>query len=197
MQKYRHILRRRATLNFIDCLVIVIFLTVWIVRSEQVPTGRSIPYIKASDHILVQLAKLPELTGTEMHNVPMWTLYGNGTLIFRTDPSDNLWRAQLSPGEIQHILDVVINQNTFFENITQQDGSITSDKDDDRLLLTVNANGQQKEVILMKEPTNKVDIDIQTSHVFAIEQFLLAYHPLHSVFYAPDPNSDHDSDDVH
>jgi hypothetical protein len=28
--------------------------------------------------------------------------------------------------------------------------------------------------------------------VFAIEQFLLDYHPLHTVFYAPDPGGTYD-----
>ncbi len=193
MQKYRRILRR-AVLFLIDWLVIVIFLTVWIVTRKSVPTERAIPYIKASDHILVQLAKLPELAGAQTHNVPIWTLYGDGTLIFRTDPSDNLWRAQLSRSEIQHILDVIINQNTFFGHTAQRYGSITSDKDDDKLLLTVDANGQQKGVILMSKQTNQVATDIQTTHVFAIEQFLLDYHPLHSILYAPNPDSDPDSD---
>src|SRR6266852_5963855 len=102
MQKYRRLLRRRATLLLLDWLVIVVFLTVWMVAREPVPTGRTIPYNGTSDHILVQLVKLPEHPGVRMHTVPMWTLYGDGTLIFRTDLGDNLWRAQLSPSEIQH-----------------------------------------------------------------------------------------------
>jgi hypothetical protein len=193
MQKYR-CMPRRALLYFIDWLVIVIFLTVWMVTRKPVPTERAISYTKSTGHILVQLAKLRDLTEAKTLTVPMWTLFGDGTLIFRTDPSDSLWRAQLSLGDIQHILDVIVNQNTFFEHTTQRYGSITADKDrdndddnqdDDKLLLTVDADGQQKEVILMSEPTNQAAIDIQTAHVFAIERFLLAYHPLHSEFYAP------------
>ena len=194
MQKYRRILGRRATLFLIDLLVIVLFLTAWIVAAKPfsvttkpLPTERA---NNASDHILVQLAKLPELTGAEMHNVPEWTLYGDGTLIFRTDPSDNLWRAQLSPGEIQHILDVIINQDKFFVTSAQRYGSFTRGSDDNELLLTVDANGQQKKVTLASEPNTRGTIDVQTMHVFAIEEFLLAYHPLHAVYYAP--NSDPD-----
>ncbi len=194
MQKYRRILGRRATFLLIDWLVIVVFLTVWMVARKPVQTERTIPYIKASDHILVQLAKLPEHPGAQMHTVPMWTLYGDGTLIFRTDPSDNLWRAQLSHSEIQHILDVIINQDTFFNSIAQRYGSMTSERDDEELLLIVDSNGQQKAVVLVNEPTNQFAIDIKTTHVFAIEKFLLDYHPLYTVLYAPNPDPDSVSD---
>jgi len=190
MQKHRRILVRRATLLLIDSLVIVVVLTVWMVARKPVQTERTIPYINDSDHILVQLAKLPEHPGAQMHTVPMWTLYGDGTLIFRTDSGDSLWRAQLSLIEIQHILDVIINQNTYFDSLAQRYGSITPESDHDELLLIVDANGQEKEVILVSELTDKVAINTQTTHVFAIEQFLLAYHPPYTVLYAPDPDPD-------
>ncbi len=76
MQKYRRMLRRRATFLLIDWLVIVIFLTAWIVMRKPVPTERTISYNRASDHILVQLGKLPEHPRAQMHTVQMWTLYG-------------------------------------------------------------------------------------------------------------------------
>ncbi len=189
MQRYRRLLRRRAVLHLVDWLLIVLLFIVWIVARKPVPTGRTISHNKAPGHIIVQLAKLPELTGAETHTVPVWTLYGDGTLIFRTDPSDALWRAQLAPGDIQHILDVILNQGRFFEDIRKQYGS------DDELLLAVDANGQQKEVALMSELTNQIASDIQTIHVFAITQFLLAYHPMHSELYALNPDLDHDSGD--
>ncbi|OLC62352.1 MAG: hypothetical protein AUH89_01325 [Ktedonobacter sp. 13_1_40CM_4_52_4] len=195
MQKYRRMLRRRATFLLIDWLVVVVCLTVWMVTREPVPTKRTIHYNRASDHILVQLAKLPEHPGAQMRPEPMWTLYGDGTLIFQTDLSDNLWRAQLSPGAIQHILDVIINQNTFFDSTAQRYGRMTPERDDGELLLIVDAYGQQKEVVLVSEPTNQVAIDIQATHVSAIEQFLLDYHPLHTVLYASNPDPDGVSDD--
>ena len=195
MQKDRRILRKRATFLLIDWLVIVVFLTVWMVARKPVPTERAIPYIKASERILVQLAKLPEHPGAQMRTSPMWTLYGDGTLIFPTDSSDTLWRAHLSPGEIHRILDVIINQDTFFDSIAQRYGSMTPEGDNDELLLTVDANRQQKAVLLVGEPTNQVAIDLQTTHVFAIEQFLLDYHPLYAVLYAPNPDPDDVSDD--
>jgi hypothetical protein len=141
----------------------------------------------------VQLAELPELAETEMHTAQEWVLYGDGTLVFRTDPRDDLWRAHLSPGAIQSLLDVIINQNQFFATSEQQYGTIIHGSDENELLLTVDANGQQKEVTLASRPTTKETIDIQTMHVFAIEQFLLAYHPLYAVFYAPNSDPDGDS----
>jgi hypothetical protein len=200
MQKYRRLLRRRATFLLINWLVIVVFLTVWMVARKPVPPERTIPYNRASDHILVQLAKLPEHPGAQMHTVPMWTLYGDGALMFRTDPGETWWRAQLSPSDIQHILDVIITQDTFFDSTAQRYGRMTPERDgdDDELLLIVAAHGQQKQVVLLSEPTNQVAIDIQTTHVFAIEQFLLDYldyHPLHTVLSALNPDPDGVSDD--
>jgi hypothetical protein len=192
MQKYRRILRRRAILSLIDGVVIFLVLLVLLVASNLVPTGRAISYSKAPGHILVQLAEFPGLAGAKMHTVQEWTLYGDGTLIFRSDPGDDLWRAHLSPGAIQHILDVIINQDKFFVTSEQRYGSVIQGSDDNELLLTVDANGQQKEVMLAGGPDTGT-IDIQTTRVFAIEEFLLAYHPLHAVYYAP--NSDPDGDD--
>jgi hypothetical protein len=193
MQRYRHLLRRRAVLHLVDCLVIVLFLIVWVVARKSVLTERTISYSRAPGHILVQLAKLPKLTGADTHTVPVWTLYGDGTLIFRTDPNDSLWRAQLAPGDIQHILDVILNQGRFFDDTRKQYGSISSESDDE-LLLTVAVNSQQKEVVLVSELTNQTSSDIQTIHTFAIAQFLLAFHPVHSVLYALNLDSGHDSD---
>jgi hypothetical protein len=193
MQKYRHILRRRAVFHLIDCLVIVFFLLVWVVARKPVPTEKPISYVKAPGHILVQLAEPPKLTKAGIHPDPQWTLYGDGTLIFKTDPSDTLWRAQLAPGDIQHILNVIINQDTFF-GYTQHHGNITPASDDDSMFLTVNANGQ-KAMMLVTEPTNNVAGNVKANRLFAIEQFLLAYHPVSSVFYAANPDSDRDADD--
>lgn len=190
MQKCRCMLRRRATLHFINCLVILLLLTVLMVARKPVSPGKAIPYSKVPGHILVQLAELHEHAEGEIYTDPLWILYGDGTLIFKTDPSDTLWRAQLALGDIQHILDVIINQQSFFASTAQRYESITPENDADELLLTVNAIGRQKEVMLVSERTNQVVSDLQTTHMVAIEQFLLAYHPEHSMFYAPNPGSD-------
>ena len=66
MQKDRRILGRRATFLLIDWLVIVVFLTVWMVARKPVPNERTTPYNRASDHILVQIAKFPEQPGAHL-----------------------------------------------------------------------------------------------------------------------------------
>jgi hypothetical protein len=195
MQKYWHIQRRRAWSDLVDWLVIIFFLSMWAVAKNPVLAERAIPYITAPGHILVQLAELPQLAKAETHLDPQWTLYGDGTLIYKLDPSDTLWRAQLAPDDIQQILHVIITQNAFFDTTQQRYGSITPDRDDDDLLLTVTTNSQQKGVVLASESTTQIASNLQATHVFAIKQFLLAYHPVHSVFYAPNPDPDCDSDD--
>ncbi len=195
LQKYRRLLRRRVRLSLMDWLLIVLFLIVWMGVSKPVPKERAIPYIKTSGQVLVQLAKLPKHSETVTYAEPKWTLYRDGTLIFQTDPDDNSRRAQLSPGEIQHILDVIINQDKFFNNTERSFASNTSEGNDDELLLTVDANDQRKEIVLVNEPMKRMAIDSQTTHVFAIEQFLLDYHPSHSILYAPNSGADRHSDD--
>jgi hypothetical protein len=174
--------------------VILLVLLVLMVRGNFPPTGSAIPYPENPGDILVQLAVPPGRPGAERHTVPEWTLYGDGTLIFQSDPSDTLWRAQLSPGDIQHILKVIITQDKFFATTQQRYGTIIpGTEDENELLLTVNADGQQKQVMLMSEPSTRSAINMQTTYVFAIQQFLLAYHPLHSMFYAPDPAADREN----
>ena|SRR5215467_2729696 len=192
MQTYRRLLRRRAILAFIDGFIVLLFLLTLLVARKTVPIGGAISYIKTPGHVLVELAEAPGPDRTEMQLVPIWILYGDGTLIFQKDPGDNLWRVQLSPGPIHQILDVIINQDHFFTTSEERYGSISHRSDENQLLLTVEANGQQKEVTLVGEPPRRGAIDIQTMQVFAIEQFLLAYHPLHALFYAP--NNDHDGE---
>lgn len=196
MRQYAPMLRRRATLLLIDCLVIAVFITVWMVARKPipipvpVPTTQSTHLTTAPVHILVQLAEIPEHPAALTPTLPMWTLYSDGTLIFRADPDDALWQAQLSPTEIQQLLDVIINQDTFFRGTAQRYGDITDEGSDDQLLLSVDVHGQQKEVILVGEPADEGASDLQTAHIFAIEEFLLDYHPPRAVLYVPSPDPD-------
>lgn len=186
----------RANRFLIDGIVIALILAVWLVKGSA-PTSRPISYITGSGHILVQIAESPEPSRLTAHKVPKWTLYGDGTLLFQADPGDSVWHAQLSPGQIQQILDVIVNQNTFFASTKQVYGNLVPDDDGDgdELLLMVDANSQHKEVGLGSEPPNTVAIDAQTDHVFAIKHFLLDYHPDHATLYAPDPSTDLVPDD--
>jgi hypothetical protein len=190
MQRYRRLLRRRAIFAFIDGLIVLLVLLTLLLVRKTAPTSGVISYIKTPGHILVQLAEAPGPGRTETHAVPVWTLYGDGTLIFQKDPGDTLWRAQLTPDLVQHILEVIINQDHFFATSEQRYGRLSHRNDDNELFLTVDANGQQKEVLLVGEPPISRATDIQSTQVFAIEQFLLAYRPLHALYYAPNNDPD-------
>lgn len=187
-------LRRQAIIAFMEGFVIFSILLLVLITRNPDAMNRAIPYARTPGHIIVQLAELPEPTGagTEMHTGQEWVLYGDGTLLFRKDPGDDLWQAHLSPGAIQSMLDVIINQNQFFATREQRYGTLTHGSDDKELLLTVDANSQQKEVAVASKLITNDAPDIQRTHLFLIEQFLLAYHPLDAVFYAP--NSDLDGD---
>jgi hypothetical protein len=107
--------------------------------------------------------------------------------------SENVCYTRGEEVAIQSLLDVIINQNQFFATSEQRFGTIIHRSDENELLLTVDANSQQKEVRLASRPTAKDTIDTQTTHVFTIERFLLAYHPLYAVFYAPNSDPDGES----
>lgn len=129
--------------------------------------------------VIVQLFRSPGFIYPPVNGIPEWTLYGDGMLVFKL--GSELVQAQLSAAEVQHILDVVVNQNDFFASNQSSYGHIIADVGS--TLLTVAANGQQKEVRLFGEPTTGEDE--QTQHVFAIEHFLLNYRPSSSQVYVP------------
>lgn len=194
LPKSRRMLRRRAIFSLLDCLFIILLLLVWVIAGQRAPMQKAISYSRAPSQVIVQLATLTDQAETDAHAVPRWTLYGDGTLIFRADPDENLWRAHLSPREIQHVLDVIINQNKFFDTTAHSYGGITSARADDNLLLTVDANGQRKAIVLVNDPVKGMAIDSQTAHVFAIERLLQQYQPAHPTLYVPNPDGDLDSD---
>jgi hypothetical protein len=187
MQPFKRLLRKRVIFAFIDGFIVFLALLFLMADRNLTPHSRTISYLQGQGHLLVQLAELPEQAETEIHTMPEWTLYGDGTLLFQTGPRDDQWRAHLSPDAIQRVLDVIINHDQFFTSSAQRYGSQSND---DMRLLTVDANNQQKAVTLTSEPTTSGANDIQTTHVFAIEQFLLTYHPSHAVWYAPDSDPD-------
>lgn len=190
MQPFRRLLRKRAIFAFVDGFIVLLALLFLIVSGGVRPATRSISYPTRSGQILVQLAELPEHSEDEVHVTPEWTLYGDGTLLFQTDPHDDLWRAHLSPEAIQYILNVIVNRDQFFSSSAQLYGNHSND---DEQLLTVDANGQQKAVMLTDTPTTSSSSTIQATHVLAIERFLLAYHPSSAIWYAPDPDDNNGS----
>lgn len=152
------------------------------------PSGTSVPFDNTpvpfdnkAGHVIVQLFSSPGFIYPPINGVPDWTLYGNRTLIFKSASSTQLLQAQLSPDEVQHILDVIVNQNSFFASTQNYYGQVIADTGS--LLLRVSANGRYKEVRLFLEPTSSPDQ--QTQHVFTIKHFLLNYHPTAVQPYAP------------
>ena len=183
-------LRRHAIIAFLEGFVILSILILMIITRNSDTRNNTIPYSKAPGHIIVQLAEHPEPTGIgpEMHTEQEWVLYGDGTLLFRKDPADDLWQAHLSPGAVQSLLDVIINQNQFFAP-DQQRYSTSQVSDEFELLLRVDANSQQREVAVARKPPANDASDNQR-RLFLIEQFLFAYHPVDAVFYSPDSDLD-------
>ncbi len=186
-------LRRHEVIAFLEGFVVFSILISIIITRSSDARNNAIPYNKAPGHIIVQLAEHPEPTGTgtEMHTEQEWVLYGDGTLLFRKDPADDLWQTHLSPASVQSLLDAIINQNQFFATGQQGPGTTTQSSDENELLLKVDANGQQREVAVTRK-TLAQNISDNQRHLFIIEQFLLAYHPVDAVFYAP--NSDLDGE---
>lgn len=185
-------LRRHAIIAFLEGFVILSILIFMIITRNSDARNHTIPYSKAPGHIIVQLAEHPEPTGIgpEMHTEQEWVLYGDGTLLFRKDPADDLWQAHLSLNSVQSLLDAIINQNQFFATEPQQHSTVTPGNDENELLLTVDANGQQREVAVTRKPLANNASDNQRTHLFIIEQFLFAYHPVDAVFYAPNADLD-------
>ncbi|HZR39365.1 MAG TPA: hypothetical protein VFB12_04570 [Ktedonobacteraceae bacterium] len=140
----------------------------------------AIAFDKQQGHVLIQLFRVPGNIYPPINGVPDWTLYGDGTLIFKSN-NGSLQQARLSASDIQHILDVVVQENTFFASNQALYGRMFADMGS--LLLTVNANGQHKTVRLFAEPDSTADE--QTQHVFAIKNFLLNYHPASVQAYSP------------
>jgi len=143
--------------------------------------GTSIPFDNKAGRVIVQLFSSPGFIFPPINGVPDWTLYGDGTLLFKSAANAQLLQTQLSPDEVQHILDVIVNQNSFFSSTQNSYGLAVPDTGS--LLLRVSANGQYKEINLFHEPTSPSDQ--QTQHVFAIKHFLLNYSLTRVQLYTP------------
>ena len=186
------LLRRHAITAFLEGFVVFCILVLVMITRNLDTRNTAIPYSRTSGHIIVQLAELPEPTGvgTKVDTEQEWVLYGDGTLLFRKDPGDDLWQTHLPPGTVQTILDVIINQNHFFATDQGPPRTLTQGSDENVLLLTVNANGQQQEVAVTRKSIANTSPDMQRTHLFLIEQYLLAYQPTDAVFSAPNTDLD-------
>jgi hypothetical protein len=136
---------------------------------------------QVAGHIIVQLFQVPGFIYPSISGVPEWTLYEDGLLVFKDSNSLDLLQAHLSPGNVRTILNVIVRQDSFFASTKDAYGRPIPDAGS--LLLSVVANGQQKQVRLYGEPTTPADK--QTQHVFAIKNFLLNYRPAATQPYTP------------
>jgi len=189
------LLRRQSILATLVCLALACaaILSGCGVTASAGGSSQPIPYDTHPGSILVQLFPSPGFIYPSVNGVPTWTLYGDGTLVFMsgasTSASDSakLLEAKLSPDQVQHILDVVVNQNTFFASDKPTYGHMIPDSG--ATLLTVNANGQSKTVGVYGGPGTpsypSSHADTQTQHIFAIEGFLESYRPTTAQPYTP------------
>ncbi len=178
--------RRRLQLSSIVVIVLALTLLGSYLQKASSPssveaaTAGTSPYQEAS-HIIVQLFQVPGFIYPSINGVPEWTLYEDGLLVFKAGNSSDLVQAHLSPANIRSILDVILHQNNFFASTKDAYGRIIPDVGS--LLLSVDANGQHKQVSIFGRPTTQVDE--QTRHIFAIKDFLSNYQPRATQAYAP------------
>ncbi len=132
-------------------------------------------------HIIVQLFQVPGFIYPSISGVPEWTLYEDGLLVFKASNNLDVVQAHLSPDNIRSILNVIVHQDSFFASTKDAYGHPIPDAGS--LLLSVDANGQHKQVRLYGEPTTPGDE--QTRHIFAIKNFLLNYRPAATQPYIP------------
>src|SRR5262249_7279108 len=148
------------------------------------PVGTPPAYNHADGQIIVQLFPSPGQLFPPVSGTPEWTLYGDGTLIYRVaQPPDNtigLLTAHLAPAEVDRILEVVVNRDAFFGSTRAQYGTFPSDAG--FTLLTVNTASTNKQVMLGQDPGSSPDS--QTTNVFSIASFLRSYRPNHPAPYA-------------
>jgi hypothetical protein len=142
-----------------------------------------ISYVNKPGIILIQLFNEPGFIYPPINAVPTWTLYGDGTLLIRSSAGNQLQQTQLSTGEVQQILDVVVRRDSFFASTRPLYGNPRPDVG--ATLLTVNTQNQSKTVRLLREPAAGQPVDSQTQHVFAVENYLLHYQPKQVQSYVP------------
>jgi hypothetical protein len=121
--------------------------------------------------VLIRLIDSPGFILPSVNAIPQWELYTDGTLLYQSQVGNpELLQAQLQPADIAHILDVVVNQDTFFRGKKSFYGLLPTDGGE--MTLTVNVEKQQKSVELVGEAKAPED-----QHLFAILHFLQSYRP--------------------
>ena len=172
--------RRSQWLSIIIVALTLILMGCYLQKASN--TSAAATHISSNqDRIIVQLFQVPGFIYPSINGVPEWTLYEDGLLIFKPESGLDLVQAHLSPDEVRSILNVIVRQNAFFASTKDAYGRLIPDAGS--LLLSVNSNGQSKQVTLYGKPDPIVDE--QTRHIFAIRDFLLNYHPVGTRPYTP------------
>lgn len=178
MGRSQLLLRNRVTL-LIPASLALIFLFAGCGSLTGAPRNQ-VPYTQGGGQVLIRLVAAPGNIFPSLRAIPQWELYGDGTLLYQAQGarSDTLLQAQLQPTDIEHILDVIVNQDTFFADKKSLYGKATADIG--KLVLTVNANKQQKTVSLFGEE----GAPSEDQHLFSALHFLRTYQPASSHPYA-------------
>jgi hypothetical protein len=146
-------------------------------------SGGSPTYDAGAGQVVAQVFPRPGFVAVGVNAVPTWTLYGDGTVIYRGGPigasSSQLMTGRLTQSEVNRLLDEVVNQDHFFASTKPSYGQFMPDAGS--ILLTVNADGQSKSVSLLGQ--RGPGADQQTQNVFAVETALLAEHPAIATAY--------------
>lgn len=139
-------------------------------------TGGPVSYTPGAGQVLIRLVDAAGNIAPSLNAVPEWELYGDGTLLYQSQgsSSDKLLQAQLQPTDIAHILDVVVNQDSFFADTKSLYGKMIPDLG--HLVLTVNAAKQQKTVSLFEEE----GVPSEDQHMFSVLHFLQSSQPASS-----------------
>lgn len=167
-------------------LLLVILILILTGCGASAPQSGPVTHSRDAGDILVQLFHGPGFIYPPISVVPAWTLYGDGTLLSQTpaQPPDatnptGLLTAHLTSSEVDHILDVIVNQDAFFASTRPTYGQYNPDIG--ATFLSVDAAGKQKQVRLGQGPGPSPDRE--TANVFAIASFLSAYHPAQATPY--------------
>ncbi|HEY7416223.1 MAG TPA: hypothetical protein VH593_13600 [Ktedonobacteraceae bacterium] len=135
-----------------------------------------VPYKQGSGQVLIRLINAPGNIFPSIRPTPTWELYGDGTLLYQSQDasSGTLLQSQLQPADVAHIMDVVVNQDSFFADQKTSYGKPIPDVGETDL--TVNTTKQQKTVTLFKE----AGAPPSDQHMFSILHFLQSYRPASS-----------------
>jgi len=168
--------KKGAAIFILPCLVLACLFT------GCASSGGPVSHTTGRGQVLIRLVEAPGNIFPSLRAVPLWELYGDGTLLYQpqaaaASPATPL-QAQLQPAEVAHLLDVVVNQNAFFADHKSLYGQMMADVGE--LVLTVNTNRQQKTVSLFGEE----GAPATDQHMFAILHFLQSYRPAGSHPYA-------------